>query len=80
MSKGDGSTLTPPGGSAAPQPERAALRADEDAAAVLVVLASLQSPPAAVPAGPRSAWGDPAHRLRVSGPGGAGWWISGLPG
>jgi len=61
---------------------RAAERADEDAAALATVLAVLSA--AAVPTGPepdpaRTAWGDPAHRLRVAGPGRHGWWASGLP-
>ena len=58
---------------------RAANRADEDVAALAVVLAVLTAPGAFEPEPPRTVWGDAAHRLRVDGPGRHGWWASGLP-
>jgi len=57
-----------------------ARRDEEDAAAVVAVVTALAAqsrPTAATP--PRSFWGDPAHRLGITRPGVAGWWISGQP-
>ena len=58
---------------------RARQTADEDAAAALVVLALLAGGDGATSTESRSVWGDPAHRLRITAAGPAGWWRSGLP-
>ena len=61
---------------------RTAERAEDDAAALAVVLAvsgMATAPAAADPDPARTVWGDPGHRLRIAGPGGHGWWASGLP-
>ncbi len=58
---------------------RARRIADEDAAATLAVLALLSAADPDDPGRMRSAWGDPAHRLRIATSGPGGWWRSGLP-
>jgi hypothetical protein len=56
-------------------------RADEDAAALVAVLAVLTAPADdTAEHRPPTVWADPAHRLRVGRPGGSAWWASGLPG
>ena len=53
---------------------------DEELAALTVVVAALASAPSTAPAVPRSAWNDPANRLRrplAIGPG--AWRASALP-
>jgi hypothetical protein len=60
-----------------------ARRAEEDAAAAATVLAllalSAPDPETTRPDGV-GLWGEPAHRLGVTGlPGTAGWWASGMP-
>ena len=60
---------------------RKSQRDDEDAAAAVVVLTLLASQtPDAPEATEPTAWGDPAHRLRLMpGPSATAWWSSGLP-
>ena len=58
---------------------RAAERADEDAAALAVVLALVTAPAIRNTESPRSVWADPAHRWRLAVPGRHGWWASGQP-
>ena len=62
-------------------PDQAARRAEEDAAAVVTVLAvlavSTDDQDSALE--PTNVWGDPAHVLGVDQPSAAGWWASGLP-
>jgi hypothetical protein len=60
---------------------RSSQRDDDDAAAAVVVLTLLtgHSSDAPEPAAP-TAWGDPAHRLRLlPAPSATAWWSSGLP-
>ncbi len=53
---------------------------DEEVAALTAVLAAAASQPEPEPTAPRSAWGDPAHRLRVPlRPGPGAWRASALP-
>jgi hypothetical protein len=61
------------------QARRSAERADEDAAALAVVLAMITAPVARNPESPRSVWADPAHRWRLAVPRRHGWWASGQP-
>ncbi|MET0863451.1 MAG: acyl-CoA carboxylase subunit epsilon [Nakamurella sp.] len=59
----------------------ASRRDEEDAAATVVVLTLLARHSTLAPAvAEPSAWGDPAHRLRVlPAPSATAWWSSGLP-
>ncbi|MDQ4011234.1 MAG: acyl-CoA carboxylase subunit epsilon [Actinomycetota bacterium] len=53
---------------------------DEELAALIAVLAGLASTAATPPQVPRSAWADPAHRLRIPlRPSSGGWRASALP-
>jgi hypothetical protein len=53
---------------------------EAEIAALTVVLASLAGTAAAEPPEPRSAWADPAHRVRAPvRPGPAAWWGCVLP-
>jgi len=57
-------------------------REDEEAAAVLAVVAALAgaSAPAVRPAAPSSIWADPVHLLADRPePSATGWWASGMP-
>ncbi|AZI58550.1 hypothetical protein EH165_10830 [Nakamurella antarctica] len=54
-------------------------RDDEDAAAVIAVIAALATGNSKTSeSAPRSAWGSPAHRLGVVAPGQHAWWMSGV--
>jgi hypothetical protein len=73
-------------GAPTPEERRALFRVvrgaptDEELAALTVVVAALASTPPAVPPAPRSAWNDPANRVRrplAIGPG--AWRASALP-
>jgi hypothetical protein len=53
---------------------------DEELAALTAVVAAAASQPAPEPPAPRSAWADPAHRLRAPlRPGPGAWRVSALP-
>lgn len=53
---------------------------DEELAALTAVIAAAASQPAPEPPAPRSAWADPAHRLRTPlRPGPGAWRASALP-
>ncbi|HEX2264281.1 MAG TPA: acyl-CoA carboxylase subunit epsilon [Pseudonocardiaceae bacterium] len=53
---------------------------DEELAALIAVVAELASAAAGQPRTPRSAWADPARRLRVPlRPGSGAWRVSALP-